>query len=127
MVRALLAGTKTQTRRVVKFKPWHQIEERDDGTPWPWMYDSEYGGDCWIPCPYGQPGDRIWVREAWAWSGDGAVPAADRVRKGEVWFRADPERKQADDDDEEKHCRHDVCLPPHRQSQVATDHRTDRY
>lgn len=92
MVRALLAGTKTQTRRVVKFKPWHQIEERDDGTPWPWMYDSEYGGDCWIPCPYGQPGDRIWVREAWAWSGDGAVPAADRVRKGEVWFRADPER-----------------------------------
>ena len=63
MVRALLAGTKTQTRRVVKMKPHHQIEERDDGTPWPWMYDGERNADSWLACPYGQPGDRLWVRE----------------------------------------------------------------
>lgn len=66
MVRALLAGTKTQTRRAIKFKPWHQIEERDDGKPWPWMYDSDRDADHWVPCPYGQSGDRLWVREAWA-------------------------------------------------------------
>ena len=63
MVRAILAGAKTQTRRAVKFKPWHQIEARDDGSPWPWMYDDERVADHWVPCPYGQPGDRLWVRE----------------------------------------------------------------
>ena len=66
MVRAILAGTKTQTRRVVKFKPWHQIEQRDDGTPWPWMYDDDRAADHWVPCPYGQPGDWLWVRETFA-------------------------------------------------------------
>lgn len=65
MVRALLAGTKTQTRRVVKLKPHQQIEERDDGTPWPWMYDGERDADAWMACPYGQPTDRLWVRETW--------------------------------------------------------------
>lgn len=64
MVRALLAGTKTQTRRVVKMKHYHQIEERDDGSPWPWMYDGEREENSWMHCPYGQPGDRLWVREA---------------------------------------------------------------
>ena len=64
MVRALLDGNKTQTRRVVKMKPHHQIEERDNGTPWPWMYDGERDADSWMACPYGQPGDRLWVREA---------------------------------------------------------------
>lgn len=66
MVRALLAGTKTQTRRVVKLKPWHQIEERDDGSPWPWMHDNDRDADHWLPCPFGQPGDRLWVRESWS-------------------------------------------------------------
>lgn len=65
MVRAILAGKKTQTRRVVKLKPWQQIEERDDGAPWPWMYDDDRAGDHWLPCPYGQAGDRLWMREAW--------------------------------------------------------------
>jgi hypothetical protein len=43
MVRALLAGTKTQTRRVAT--PKRSIEPMTD------------------ECPYGQPGDRLWVRE----------------------------------------------------------------
>lgn len=55
MVRALLTGTKTQTRRVVK--------PRDIA----WM--DEHQGlreQCNASrCPYGQPGDRLWVREAW--------------------------------------------------------------
>ena len=60
MVRALLDGSKTQTRRKVKMKSHHQIEQRDDDSLWPWMYDSERNTDWWMPCPYGQPGDREW-------------------------------------------------------------------
>jgi len=46
-VRAILAGTKTQTRRVVKDQP----------------LPGEPTGFLHISCPYGQPGDRLWVRE----------------------------------------------------------------
>jgi hypothetical protein len=84
MVRAILAGRKTQTRRIVKPQP----ELRDDG--WIWCPPSaKYNAkiDDWVPharwrcglnptecgaagivqwCPYGQPGDRLWVRETWA-------------------------------------------------------------
>ncbi|MBB5875844.1 hypothetical protein [Xanthomonas sp. 3498] len=65
MVRAILDGRKTQTRRAVKLRhPW-EIEERDDGSSWPWYPDYVTGGewDGWVPCPFGQPGDRLWVRE----------------------------------------------------------------
>ena len=65
MVRAILSGTKTQTRRVVKLNRHYQIEERDDGSLWPWMYDDDRASDSWLACPYGKPGDRLWVREAW--------------------------------------------------------------
>lgn len=52
MVRAILEGRKTQTRRIVK----HQ--------PLPWVGPDPPG---WPPpCPYGQLGDRLWVRETWA-------------------------------------------------------------
>ncbi len=51
MVRAILAGKKTQTRRMVKSK---------------WS----------ASCPYGQPGDRLWVRETWQ-----AVNGNDRARQ----------------------------------------------
>lgn len=47
-VRAILAGRKTMTRRVVKIP-----RQADDGR------------QCIVPrCPYGQPGDRLWIREA---------------------------------------------------------------
>jgi hypothetical protein len=61
MVRALLAGTKTQTRRVVKGWPLEWLK--------PGMFTPEYVA---LPengaCPYGQPGDRLWVRETFAGS-----------------------------------------------------------
>ena len=88
MVRAILAGKKTQTRRVVKLKPWQQIEERDDGAPWPWMYDDDRAGDHWLPCPYGQAGDRLWMREAWA-PGDWLVFGSAKDDPETVLYRAD--------------------------------------
>lgn len=65
MVRAILDGRKTQTRRPIKWKQtrFTEIAERDDGSLWPWAEDCERGGDIWFACPYGEVGDRIWVRE----------------------------------------------------------------
>lgn len=54
MVRAILNGSKTQTRRAMKPDGKLRIDvvsPADGGPP---------------RCPYGIPGDRLWVREAWA-------------------------------------------------------------
>ena len=60
LVRAILDGTKTQTRRVIKAPgPWDVWEGRDMD-PWPLRGP---GQGARVPCPYGFPGDRLWVRE----------------------------------------------------------------
>ncbi|EAP4479904.1 hypothetical protein RWF45_002202 [Salmonella enterica] len=65
MVRAILDGRKTQTRRPIKWKQtrFTEIGEREDGSKWPWSEDAEHACDFWHPCPFGAVGDRIWVRE----------------------------------------------------------------
>lgn len=73
MVRAILDGTKTQTRRAVKLRDLLQIR-RGDATHYRGVRPddtmrravSDVGADGVVKlCPYGQPGDRLWVREAW--------------------------------------------------------------
>ncbi|AIB40814.1 hypothetical protein [Pseudomonas sp. WCS374] len=77
MVRAILEGRKTVTRREVKPQP-------PEGHKWRgWVVDStcsrEIGTASWgdgtgalqrnsvyARCPYGKPGDRLWVRETWS-------------------------------------------------------------
>ncbi len=60
MVRAILEGRKTMTRRIVKLNNWKDCD--DDN--WPICEDAY--GDCYRPmCRYGQPGDHLWVRETW--------------------------------------------------------------
>lgn len=75
MVRALLDGSKTQTRRVAKFKPRTsgcnlsfsamRVAHYMTGNPRAGFVLSSGAGDSTFPliCPYGQPGDRLWVRE----------------------------------------------------------------
>lgn len=58
MVRAILAGTKLQTRRVAKGVNFVS----SGGAPLNFTDDDIKA----VPCPYGQPGDRLWVRESWA-------------------------------------------------------------
>jgi hypothetical protein len=61
MVQAILAGTKTETRRIVKPQP--------------------NGEGIWR-CPYGELGDRLWVREAWAIAPSGVIYRADATLEG---------------------------------------------
>lgn len=86
MVRAILGGAKTQTRRVVKpvGTDYHFVLQ-DYGSGW-WPFRSDDGessmkDDRETPhaCPYGKPGDRLWVRETWQAFFDDEVPA-DRPR-----------------------------------------------
>jgi hypothetical protein len=84
MVRALLAGRKTQTRRPMKVQPPtsnHQIATLLGTTnknlkpgmkQWVRM-ENEYpiadDASEYFSCPYGKPGDRLYVKETWAISG----------------------------------------------------------
>jgi hypothetical protein len=62
MVRAILEGRKTQTRRIVKLP----IKCPDTGCE---LAGCELAGSPFDvtdrTCPYGHPGDRLWVRETW--------------------------------------------------------------
>lgn len=62
MVRALLSGAKTQTRRVVKPQP--QI--LGDRTMFQGAMILDEAALRTTFCPFGAPGDRLWVRETWA-------------------------------------------------------------
>src|SRR5262245_40577473 len=69
MVRAILENRKAQTRRIVKPQPKGQppFAVRSDG-----VLCDKSGYGCsnhkrgLIECPYGKPGERLWVRETWA-------------------------------------------------------------
>ena len=80
MVRASLSGQKTQTRRAVKpvGNDGGFVLIENDSRLWPYRSDdgescfhtvkrggNEYLDETPHECPYGRPGDRLWVREAW--------------------------------------------------------------
>ncbi len=79
MVRAILAGAKTQTRRIAKppakavFLP-DDLWENDLDEPGTAYLDDE-SGRLRIACPYGVPGDRLWLKETWfPWPNGGEHP-----------------------------------------------------
>lgn len=105
MVRAILSGQKTQTRRVVKHRwphlwqePWYATGCVLDDLPgqtgafmeFRHRSQDEAGfsgspASTLVPCPYGQPGDRLWVRECFADEAGGT-----RKFAGEhIYYRAD--------------------------------------
>lgn len=103
MVRALLDGSKTQTRRVVKYQPPEDIappihveryapvtiDRHGDEVPGAEIFGAyDESGEWGTKCPYGEPGHHLWVRESlkadydesgyilgYAYSADGAKVA----------------------------------------------------
>lgn len=71
MVRAILDGRKTQTRRIVKPEPVQPCEgayfdKYNKGTQWNWWTsDNKQCLNQIIKCPFGKVGDSLWVRETW--------------------------------------------------------------
>lgn len=82
MVQAIIEGRKTQTRSIVKDSAWvFDGELMPDGT-----------GGCgyeidFKKCPYGIPGDHLWVRETWRVSESGCNEYS--PSKDDVHYRAD--------------------------------------
>ena len=98
MVKAILAGNKTQTRRIVKPQPKgdiHSIEcgrvDDFDGKP---IFGFCGESETW-QSPYGGDGDLLWVRETWATSvACDDRPPSDMEKPGRgygwpVWYAAD--------------------------------------
>lgn len=102
-VRAILDGRKTQTRRVVKPQPVHKPEVYLEPGDVIWRccdlvrLENPRGRNKaaagWLncrtlPCPYGKPGDELWVRETWGEVRYVAV-AGMRPRDSKIVYRAD--------------------------------------
>jgi len=74
MVRALLDGSKTQTRRILKVPSGADFFSFDEAVdtegihhgPAAWFVDQDDLGLAPLFCPYGQAGGTLWVRETWA-------------------------------------------------------------
>ncbi|HCW1044313.1 TPA: hypothetical protein OW455_005383 [Pseudomonas aeruginosa] len=87
MVRAILEGRKTVTRRVMKPQPDFLGSMVDPNTPFKTL---DAGLHARITCPYGEPGDRLWVREAWAADAQVDAIAPSDLSQGEpIWYPAD--------------------------------------
>lgn len=124
MVRAILEGRKTQTRRIIKPQPVPFVQCTPDrhpttrtepyidaycgerktpenprgmGLDWHWWTADDRLGTKVGRCPYGQPGDRLWVRETIYIDqtpyDEGTLPKvrpAD-LRQEDIYYRADGE------------------------------------
>ncbi|WP_354678554.1 ASCH domain-containing protein [Cupriavidus plantarum] len=102
MVRAILDGRKTQTRRVAK--PVKHPDLGNISTPGALVLEHEPHHVIERACPYGRPGDRLWVRETWQgpmWDGELEDRPADAHSPQYCQYAADggstPEFMDADD------------------------------
>lgn len=108
MIRAILEGRKTQTRRVVKPQPFMVLSAAD------WHSRAMSGVDPYgcrpmgshvleemgATCPHGTVGDRLWVREAWGlWD---TLPK-DGPERARIFYRST--------DSDLHECRHQLWRP----------------
>jgi len=94
MVRAVLNHTKTQHRIVVDPQPLPQHHIRwvlHLGYQPGWAALDFYSSVvAQFECPFGVPGDRLWVQEAWAMGGNGPYYKADVTNPGGVRYAWTP-------------------------------------
>ncbi|MGG7931371.1 hypothetical protein PGN89_22460 [Klebsiella aerogenes] len=85
MVRAILDGRKTQTRRVIanigndNCLPLQKRTKAKDG-----IYTHVMDAPIYGLCPFGKTGDRIWVRETWSDVNLEGIPAVAYRADGDV-------------------------------------------
>ena len=97
MVRSILAGTKTQTRRALKPQP---IYDGRFAGGWKVVGKNGHEAATCSPliaelCPYGQPGDRLWVRETFCHQWNDMTGYHD----DKFWYRAStPDVEHVDGD-----------------------------
>ncbi len=88
MVRAILEGRKTMTRRAVRIPNWQDNETERTKL----LIDGIKKG--FPKCPYGKPGDRLWVRETFTESSSGVIyradPMFDHCKKGDISWKWKP-------------------------------------
>ena len=96
MVRAILEGRKTQTRRAIKpvptFNGGGACHDAD-------ALQQDYVEPHWVfpkTCPYGAPGDLLWVRETWCQGADDGRQVPLRMA---TLYRADGEHVTLSDGD----------------------------
>jgi hypothetical protein len=109
LVREILAGRKTVTRRPVKGAPVC------DHVGWGCIGGQGFGfifGDAVIRCPYGAQGDRLWVRETFEEIEDRTQrhAAGPEHFRAALRYRADEARRAIDVHMEHWRCKHE--MPP---------------
>lgn len=122
MVRAILDGSKTQTRRIVKVShgtPTKFLGHDDTGAL---LFDSKYR------CPFGETGDRLWVREAWRSTSD--LDAHSGARMAELCldagYRSPWAPIQYEADTTRRNWEH-TTTPPHDREPAAGRYRHARF
>lgn len=99
MVRAILDGRKTQTRRIVTLRefdrsgtPGYDWTFRDREARWHDFRDADFLAR---KCPFGAVGDGLWVRETW---GAGTRPDPNTGWRDGIEYKADCRGLQEGDD-----------------------------
>jgi hypothetical protein len=128
-IRAILNGKKTQTRRVIKPQPlesWMTNGTSASGNPVDWSryYKTVRGQtrkNLWImhptenkeiTCPHGGPGDRLWIREAFAHLADlKTKDPGTAALMSRAFFRADHPTGLSHDDATDLKWRSPLFLP----------------
>jgi len=98
MVRSIIDGRKTQTRRVVKPQPFEHGRDGLVSAGWGWSIGQKCKLQAWKVdeigsamvkyCPHGKPGDRLWVREAFRLAPLGNGPRDEFGRPAVTHFRS---------------------------------------
>jgi len=106
MVQAILNGTKTQTRRLIKPQPNENGIDYIPNPPsldweqtyndiWkPWSYETEEGESVAKFCPYGEKGDVLWVRETFSEEDISFWEGLDFIEKYRYEYKADNEHRK---------------------------------
>ena len=93
MVKAILSGRKTQTRRVIKLP----LIDKDMGCE---LAGNELAGEVaagdYRNCPLGKPGDQLWVRETWSDVNNSGCPSVAYRADGEVRDLGEEDGEEAD-------------------------------